>query len=403
MKKNALNLLLPAIFILCVTGNLLSQSSVTGSPKIKVNYDKIAGKIVNNALKVMPGESVIITGTPAELDLLGALLVAVSKAGGKPTIQLSLPEAEKKAFVETPVEYLKITNAFSLMQARAADCFIYTGSTQNPELYSDVSEERLAAARQSYLPLQDAFSMIRSRNVTLGQTGGIPSPAYAKMKGTNYDEMLSVFWNAVDVDYNKMLKDGQQIAKMMKPGSVVKIKNDAGTDLSLKIGPQPIKINSGSSLANMGETGPAQAWLPAGEVYACTDPKSANGTVVVPLMEFRGKQIKNLRLSFANGKLTDMKADENVELIKKALEMSTGDKDVLSIFDIGINQNSRILKNSNYYSWEMGGMVTLVIGDNTWAGGNVRSGTSFNFHLPNTTASIDGVSVVSNGELKTPQ
>ena len=238
---------------------------------------------------------------------------------------------------------------------------------------------------------------------TLGQTGGIPSPAYAKMKGANYDEMLSVFWNAVDVDYNKMLKDGQQIAKMMKPGSVVKIKNDAGTDLSLRIGLQPIKINSGSSLANMGETGPAQAWLPAGEVYACTDPKSANGTLVVPLMEFRGKQIKNLRLSFANGKLTDMKADENVELIKKALEMSTGDKDVLSIFDIGINQNSRILKNSNYYSWEMGGMVTLVIGDNTWAGGNVRSGTSFNFHLPNTTASIDGVSVVSNGELKTPQ
>ena len=184
---------------------------------------------------------------------------------------------------------------------------------------------------------------------------------------------------------------------------VVKIKNDAGTDLSLKIGAQPIKINSGSSLANMGENGPAQAWLPAGEVYACTDPKSANGTVVVPLMEFRGKQIKNLRLSFANGKLTDIKADENVELIKKALEMSTGDKDVLSIFDIGINQNSRILKNSNYYSWEMGGMVTLVIGDNTWAGGNVKSGTSFNFHLPNTTASIDGVSVVSNGELKTPQ
>jgi leucyl aminopeptidase (aminopeptidase T) len=150
----------------------------------------------------------------------------------------------------------------------------------------------------------------------------------------------------------------------------------------------------------MGESGPGQAWLPAGEVYACIDPKSANGTIVVPSMEFRGKQIKNIILNYTNGKLTSMKAEENGDLLKKSLEMSTGDKDVLSLVDLGINPNSRILKNSTYYSWEMGGMVTLAIGDNTWAGGEVKSGTGFSFHLPNATVSIDNFLVVNNGQLK---
>lgn len=49
----------------------------------------------------------------------------------------------------------------------------------------------------------------------------------------------------------------------------------------------------------------------------------------------------------------------------------------------------------------MGGMVTVSIGDNTWAGGNVKAGSGFSFHLPNATATIDGVNIVSNGELKT--
>lgn len=48
---------------------------------------------------------------------------------------------------------------------------------------------------------------------------------------------------------------------------------------------------------------PALVWLPAGEAYACVDPSSASGTVVIPSMDFRGNVVKNLSLTFENGRI----------------------------------------------------------------------------------------------------
>jgi hypothetical protein len=56
------------------------------------------------------------------------------------------------------------------------------------------------------------------------------------------------------------------------------------------------------------------------------------------------------------------------ELVQKSLEMGTGDKDVLSVIDIGINPESHPLENSDYYSWEMAGMITITTGINQWPG-----------------------------------
>ncbi len=100
---------------------------------------------------------------------------------------------------------------------------------------------------------------------------------------------------------------------------------------------------------------------------------SANGTLVVPEHSFRGKKIKNLKLTFTNGRMSGITADENLEDFKKSLDMSTGYKDVLSLVDIGINPNSKPMSGSGYHSWEMGGMVSLVMGNNSWAGGNVKA------------------------------
>ncbi|HEY1114124.1 MAG TPA: aminopeptidase [Chitinophagaceae bacterium] len=141
------------------------------------------------------------------------------------------------------------------------------------------------------------------------------------------------------------------------------------------------------------------AWLPAGEVYAPVEPGSANGTLVVPETDIRGQSIKNLKLRFTNGRITDIQADNHVNLVKTMLSAAKGDADMLSLFDIGINRNSQPLQNSSYYSWEMGGMVTLSTGDNAWAGGSTKSDMGLSFHVPGATVTIDGKPVVEKGKL----
>jgi len=363
------------------------------------DYDAIADKIVNISLEIQPGEVVFIIGNPEELDLLSSLVVAVSKAGGQPTVQLDLPEANKRAIMETPIEHLKRTPTYPLMLARIADCVISTASIQDPKLFADVPEERMAALRKASLPLSDALNRAHYRSVNLGQAGGIPTKAFAESRGANYDEMLTMFWKSLDVDYKQMLSMGQIISNALKPSSIVKISSEAGTNLTFKISDIPSRTNCGRCAENISASGPSYVWLPAGEAYTCVNPTSASGTVVVSSTEYRGHTVKNLKLTFENGQITDLTADENGDLILESLEMSTGAKNVLSIIDIGLNPNSQPLEGSNYYSYEMAGVVSIFIGNNSWAGGNLVSDFSLGLFLANSTLTVDGKIIVSNGQL----
>jgi len=396
MKRKRVLFLLPFVTFAALTLGSYAQESNSDQP----DYDAIAYKIVNYSLEVKPGEVVILTGTPAEMELLGALVVEVSKAGGKPSVEIIIPKANKKALMETPIEYLEMTNTYPLMQFRAADCIISTGSIQDTKLFADVPEERLAASRKSNQLIADASNRAHFRSLGLGQTGGIPTEAYAESKGANYEDMMTMFWKSLDVDYDELLGMGKTISKQLKPGNEIEITSEAGTKLTLRTSDIPARINCGRCAENISAFGPASVWLPAGEAYACVDPTSASGTVVIPNMDFRGNAVKNLKITFDNGRITDVTADENGDLISKNLEMSTGDKDVLSVIDIGLNPNSQPLENSDHYSWEMAGMVTVSVGSNSWAGGNVVSDNAMIFHLANSTLTIDGKNIISKGQLE---
>jgi aminopeptidase len=384
---------------LLATGFLFAVS-LTAQKAVQPNFASISAKVVNQSLQVKPGETVLITGTPAEIPLMEALYVAVSKAGGKPVVQLGLPEASKKALMETPVAYLKMPNTFELFQARAVDCIINTGSTQNPQLMADVPEEKLAASRSGFYVLQDAMNLPRFRMVSIGQTGGIPTETFAKFKNASYDDMMNMFWKSVDVDYDKLRTEGESIRTTFKDNAEVKVTTPEGTNLTFRLSKLAPRINSGLSHGNNPTfSGMTAAWLPAGEVYAPVEASSANGTLVAPEIDIRGQVIKNLRLKFTNGRITDVQADNNVNFVKTLLSSAKGDADMLSLFDIGINRNSQPLQNSSYYSWEMGGMVTLSTGDNAWAGGTTKSDVGLSFHIPGATVTINGKPVVEKGKL----
>ncbi len=74
---------------------------------------------------------------------------------------------------------------------------------------------------------------------------------------------------------------------------------------------------------------------------------------------------------------------------------------MLSLVDVGLNPNCQPLMGSDYYSWEMAGMVTIGTGNNSWAGGDVESDNGLTFHLVNATLSVDGKMIVDNGQLTT--
>ena len=364
------------------------------------SYQSVAEKIVSYNLQVQPGELVMISGNPNELDLMAELQVAVAKAGGTAYLDLSIPEANKRSLMAMPLEYLSQTRTIGVFRARNFDCFINLNSVQDPILFFGVPEERFAAWRKGGTAEAEAARKAHYRSVSLGQTGGIPTEAYAKSQDADFKEMTKMFWQSLDADYEQMAETGKRIGKMLSPGAQVKVTSPAGTNLSFRVAPIPPGLNTGKTSDNIRPSGPASTWLPAGEIYATTALESANGIVVMPAMIFRGQEILNLKMTFTNGKLTDVQADENGELLLKSVELSNPNTKILSLFDIGLNPNSHQLEGSNYASWEMAGMVTLGIGDNSWAGGNLAADNFFSFHLSNTTLKIDDQVVVDKGRLQ---
>ena len=379
----------------------LGTVPLAGAPALAQapDYDAIADNLVNQSLAVQPGETVVINGGRSEIDLMAAIQVAVAKAGGQAVLTLNIPEADKRAVLEAPIEHLEQLPTANLLLGKITDVLINVGSIEDPDLFADVPEERLAAVRQAGVPLTRAFNNMRLRAATLGQTGGIPTVAYAESVGADPEEVQRIFWQAVSVSTNELTQKAQQVASLMTDGAEVRVTSEAGTDLILKLDRFPARINAGRTADVQAARGPANVWFPAGEAYGVVHNESASGTLVVPSTSFRGVNVENLRLNFKNGRMTKMSADRNEEILEKYFAASSPNLKELSVVDLGLNPHSKTPAGSSYYSWEMGGMVTLALGNNAWAGGENDSDAALSLHVPGTTLSIDGKTVVKDGKL----
>ena len=389
MKTNFTHWLLGGVMSLFILNGVIAQS--------KSDYISIADNIVNTALKVQPGEVVVINGSETMLTLMHELYVAVHKAGGKAVMEVSIPEASKRVMMETPIEYLEKPNAYRIMQSRSVDCFINLNTTPDAHLFDDVPEERFAAVRQASQALNQANRSAHYRSVSLGQVGGIPTYSYANSVNADHYEMLDMFWHAVDADYITMSTKAKSLVEKLAPGSKVHVTSKDGTNITFNLDNTGARINCGLTDETVQRSGPANTWLPAGEAYSSVAPTSANGIVVIPKLDFRGTKIRNLKLTFDKGRIVNMASDENTDVLQKALDASEGMKDVLSVFDIGLNPNSRPI--GDYLSYEMAGVITLGIGNNSWTGGDVESDFNLDFQLKNTTVTIDDKHIVTQGRL----
>ncbi|MBT8135841.1 MAG: aminopeptidase [Gammaproteobacteria bacterium] len=368
--------------------------AVAGEP----DYDAVADNLVNGSLAVRPGEVIQINGNASQIALMEALYVAVSKAGGQPVVILSLPQASKRAIMQTPVEHLERVPTGQVSLARMFDGIINVASITDPGLFADVPEERLAATRRAGAPLNDVFRNVGLRSVSLGQTGGIPTAAYAASVGADHRKMTDAFWKALEVAPDQIEAAATLVTGMLAPGTDVHIKSKAGTDLRFRLSQQAARINAGRTMDVDVKTGPAQVWLPAGEAYATVAPGSASGTLVVDRTMFRGKPIEDLKMTFENGRMTSMSAGRNGDQLKEYFASTSDNTVELSIMDIGLNPASKPLGDA-YMSWEMGGMVTVGLGNNAWAGGDNDADGTFSVHIPKADVEVGGTRVASNGKL----
>ena len=263
-----------------------------------------------------------------------------------------------------------------------------------------VAPERMAARGKAFAPVSQLMSRRNVRSVSLGN-GLYPNEERAEQFGISREQLAELMYGGVDVDYAQLKSTGDQVRKTLAAGKELRITSADGTNLRVGIAGRPVQVSDGViSAEDRKKGGPAvSVWLPAGEVFLTPVAGSANGVVVADHVFYQGDRVDGLRLELKGGKVVGMTAKSGLEPLEQYYKVAGAGKDVFGVVDIGINPAIEVPEGGAVNVWSRAGAVTVVVGNNTWAGGDNRVNFSLSPEIKNATLEVDGTAIVKDGKL----
>jgi aminopeptidase len=385
----------------------LSVLMAEAAPQQQVNPDPgaLAKRLVTQCARVKDGDIVQISGGVRDVDLLENLAVEAAKLGADTLLTLSPSDGTiRRLYTDVPPKFDSRVSPLALKLAETVTVVIGVDSSESDAVLADIPAERIDARIDASTKIAQVSLKRNVRQISLGN-GIYPTEARAKQFGLTKAELAKLFYDGLNVDYEKMQATGEAVRKALAGAKKAHILTPDGTDLIVDIAMRPCFVSDGVlSDEKVKKGGPAcQTWLPAGEVYLTPVPGTATGKVVVDRMLLEGKEVRGLSLTFKNGKMTEMKAKSGLERIQALYDAGSADKDEFSAIDFGINPAVRLPKNSPPGVWMEAGTVTVVVGNNVWAGGDNKSSFGVPCFLRGGTVHLDGNALVQNGALQSPR
>lgn len=377
------------------TGLVAQQPTTTDTAKV-------ADTLVNQCANIRFGESVLITGGTRDQQMLEDIAVEVRKLGGQPLITIDSDRLTRRLFTEVPAQFDTQEPNFALRMAEIVDAVISVDFTERPDLLADVPAKRLTNQAKAFSAVYKKMLERGVLQVHLGN-GLYPTTTRARQFGITKTQLSEIFWDGVNVDYARLQATGERVRNILASGRTVRITAPNGTDLTVQIAQRPVFVSDGViSVDDRYAKGSAcQVWLPAGEVYVTPVASAARGTFVADTFFFEGKRINGLTLTFRDGKLASMTAQNESDLIalRERYDAAPAGRDLFAALDIGINPDVTAPTGSRMVTWMSAGTISVGIGNNIWAGGDNDVPFDLFAHLTNGTLTVDGRTLVDKGKL----
>jgi leucyl aminopeptidase (aminopeptidase T) len=374
-------------------------ASDTGKKTVPTDLQELARRIVTQSAGVKEGEIVRISGSVRDMELLENIVTEVQKVGGYPLLTIGSERMAKKYYAEVPEKYDSREPKLGMALAKTVNVNISVDSTETEDLLVGVPPARFAAGAKAGQPVAAENIKNKVRSVDVGN-GLYPTEWRAKRFEMPLDNFAKTFWEGVNIDYANLQTTGET-AKAALVGKEIEITHPNGTNLKMNIESRPAYISDGIISEDDVQKGNLSVFLPAGEAAVITTANSGDGKFVIEKEFYEGKEITNLTLTFAGGKLTSLTGEgPGFAAMKANYDAFPEGKEVLAFVDIGINSNMKLAPSSKFGNWVSAGMVTVGTGNNTWAGGTTNAAGGIDGHLAGATVKIDGKTIVENGVLK---
>ena len=338
----------------------------------ELDYRSMAGRIVT-ALEPAVGERVLLRFDPETMPDLRPMLQAALEERG----------ASVEAFAYGPAPDLDSRLA-------QADIYIWLPAGPNAQTPAD---QRAALAQW--------LGEGRGRQVHFHWGEGTRDPDGLSLPHTPaYDR---VYFEALDIDYASLSASMNRAMAVLRSGEV-RVTTPAGTDIRFQIGNRPFNKQDGD--ASRGRMASARTLvdreieLPAGVLRVAPLEETAIGVIVVPSARFDGVRAEGIRLEFTEGRVVAARAEVGDVAFQTFLQSAPGATRFRE-FGLGFNRKLKVPEGGRalpYYGYGAG-VVRMSLGDNAELGGTVRGGGVRWLFFPDTTVTVDGVTLVENGQL----
>lgn len=212
------------------------------------------------------------------------------------------------------------------------------------------------------------------------------------LRGVTEEMMIQ---GGMNTDYEELRGVTAASRDVLGAADIATVTSEAGTDISLNL--------SGMDAFSLDGYfhGYGFSALPGGESPTSPCNEGSNGTVVIDYsMDNIGLLDEPIELTFEDGYVTEIQGGSGADQLQAIVDGADDNAGNLAEFAIGTNPDARLIGNLAEDK-KKAGTVHFAIGDDTSLGGTRQSEIHFDGLVTHPTVTLDGETVVADGELQT--
>jgi len=358
----------------------------------------LAKALITGALRVKPGENVVIETWNHTLDYARACVVETRRVGAHPLLWLEDEPAYWRSIEEAPAVkgWAKPGEHEWAALERSHAYVFFPGPADRPRLNQQPAkrtEELLAYNGDWYRRAKKA--RLRGVRSVLGYASDAQAERWGVSGVAWRDQLLRA---ATEVDLEAIHTDAKRAAQKLKAGSELRITAPNGTDVTLKLRGRTPFVDDGSVTSEDLAIGANMTVSPPGTVLVAVDEKSAEGIAIANRPSYlRPGRVEGGQWEAKGGKVSNIWYTEGQAEFDAAFQAAPKGKDNLSIFSIGLN--SALDPGVPQVEDQEAGAVTLGIGGNAAYGGTNKCPFLSWIVIGEATVAVDGKPLCDRGKL----
>ena len=323
-------------------------------PDLRV--EKLAKTLVEYSVQVKPGDWVVIASQPIAEPLVRAVLRYTLRAGGRPSVLLSMDSTAQVYYEEADEDQLKWLSPFESMPFEEADVLVNIQATENTRALTGADTSKMQMRSAARKGVMDAY-MRRGASGELRWTlTQFPCLAYAQDADMSLSEFEDFVYRATFADQDDPVKlwkeveaNQERLVRWLKGKKQMRLQSP-NVDLTLSIEGRPFKNST------------ATHNMPGSEIFTSPVEDSMNGWVAYSYPAIRlGREVEGIRLEFKEGQVSKASAEKNEDYLIKMLDQDPGAR-IIGELGIGTNYSIDRFTKSILYDEKIGGTIHTAVG-----------------------------------------